>query len=111
MTNKKLSGSNIKTLLSDVKATVKKTKLSKGKTTKINVNLGNTLVAKSNLNQSVAFAKQAAKVTYSSSNKKIASVSANGTIKAKKKGTVKVTAKVKLKDGRVKKITKKITIK
>ena len=111
VSNKKLSGSNVKTLLSDVKATVAKTKLSKGKTTKLNVNLGKTLVAKPNFKQSVGFAKQAAKVTYSSSNKKIASVSANGKIKAKKKGTITVTAKVKLKDGSVKKINKKITIK
>lgn len=109
--DKKLSGSNIKTLLSSVKATINKTKLPKGRTTKMKVNLGKTLVAKQNFKQNVAFAKQAAKVTYSTSNKKIASISAKGTVKAKKKGSITVTAKIKLKDGSVKKINKKITIK
>lgn len=109
--SKRLSGNSIKTLLSDAKATVKKTKLSKGKTTTIKMDLGNTLVAKPNFKQSVAFAKQAAKVTYSSSNKKLANVTVKGKIKAKKKGTVTITARVKLQDGREKKIVKKITIK
>ena len=49
-------------------------------------------------------------VTYKSSNKKVATVSKNGVITAKKKGTAKITATIKV-NGKNKTVTCKVTVK
>ena len=57
------------------------------------------------------YGKQAAVVTYKSSDKGVAKVSKDGTVKAKGKGSVVITVKVKLADGRTKTFKKKVTVK
>ena len=51
------------------------------------------------------------KVTFKSSNKKIATVSSSGKVTGKKKGTVKITVTMKIKDGAKKTLTTKVTVK
>lgn len=51
------------------------------------------------------------KVTFKSSNKKIATVSSSGKVTGKKKGTVKITVTMKIKDGAKKTVTTKVTVK
>ena len=51
-----------------------------------------------------------AKITYTSSNKKVASVSKNGTVKAKSKGTAWIKAAVTMKNGRTKTLSMKIKV-
>ena len=50
------------------------------------------------------------KVTYKTSNKKVATVSKNGVVTAKKKGTAKITATIKV-NGKNKTVTCKVTVK
>lgn len=51
------------------------------------------------------------KVTYKSSNKKVATVTSKGVIKAVKKGTAKITVTSKKKNSKGKKVTAKVTVK
>ncbi len=51
-----------------------------------------------------------AKITYTSSNKKVASVSKNGTVKAKSKGTARIKAAVTMKNGKTKTLSMKIKV-
>ena len=79
--------------LKKTSATVKK-----GKTTKVQMN-------KSFLKENVK------KITYSTSNKKVATVSKAGTVKGKKAGTVKVKAKLYFQNGKTKTLTMKVKVK
>ncbi len=85
------------TLASGKKATAK-VKVQKGtvKTTKVTVNTSSLVLLKGGkytLRTSLTPLTTQQKVTYSSSNKKVATVSSKGVIKAKKKGTVSITVK------------------
>ncbi len=111
VTNKELSGKNVVTLLGSSKVSVKKASVKKGGSTKVNVKLPSQLVAKASLGKSVPYGKQAAVVTYKSSNKSVAKVSKDGTVKAKGKGKAVITVKVKLANGKVKTFKKKVTVK
>ena len=51
------------------------------------------------------------KVTFKSSNKKIATVSSSGKVTGKKKGSAKITVTMKIKDGAKKTVTTKVTVK
>ena len=85
------------TLKSGKKATLKvKVQTSKVKTTKISGLKKNVTLKKGQklaLKPVVSPLTSQEKVTYTSSNKKVAAVSKNGTITAKKKGTVKITVR------------------
>lgn len=85
------------TLKSGKKATLKvKVQTSKVKTTKISGLKKNVTLKKGQklaLRPVVSPLTSQEKVTYTSSNKKVAAVSKNGTITAKKKGTVKITVR------------------
>lgn len=111
ITDKELSGKNIVTLLGSSKVTIKNTSVKKGSSTKINVKLPLQLIAKTGFNKNMSYGKQAAVITYKSSDKDVAKVSKNGTIKAKGKGKTVITVKIKLEDGRTKTVKKKITVK
>ena len=56
-------------------------------------------------------AELGAKITYKTSNKKIATVSSTGKIKAKKKGKVSITTTIRLSNGQKFSVVKKFTIK
>lgn len=99
------------TLASGKKATAK-VKVQKGivKTTKITVNTSKLVLLKGGsytLRTTRAPLTTQQKVTYSSSNKKVATVSSKGVIKAKKKGTAKITVKS---GSKKKKITVKVQV-
>ncbi len=111
ITDKELSGKNIITLLGSSKVTIKNTSVKKGSSTKINIKLPLQLIAKTGFNKNMSYGKQAAVITYKSSDKDVAKVSKNGTIKAKGKGKTVITVKIKLEDGRTKTVKKKITVK
>jgi len=111
VTNKELSGKNVITLLGKLKVSVKKAKVKKGKSTKIKVTLPQELVKKSSLEKNAGYGKQAAVITYKSSDKKVVKVSKNGTIRAKSKGKAIVSVKIKLAGGKVKTVKKKVTVK
>lgn len=61
--------------------------------------------------KSVQSAQLAAKVTYSTSNKRIATVSSKGKVTAKKKGKATIKAIVRLSNGQKRVVSKKITVK
>lgn len=110
VTDKELSGKNVVTLLDKTKVTAGKTSVKPGSKTKIKVNLGNGLVAKPGVNSRTSYGKQAAVVTYKSSNKNV-KVSKDGTVTAKKKGKAVITIKIKLAGGKVKTVQKSIVVK
>ena len=66
---------------------------------------------KTSLKKNVPYAKQAAAVTYKSSNKQVAKVSKNGIVTALGKGKAIITVKITLAGGKVKIFKKKIQIK
>ncbi len=111
VTDKELSGKNVVTLIGSTKVSVKKASVKKGSSTKVNVKLPSQLVLKASLKKSVPYGKQAAVVTFKSSDNSIAKVSKDGTVKAKGKGKAVITVKVKLADGKTKTFKKKVTIK
>ena len=51
------------------------------------------------------------KVTFKSSNPKVATVSSSGKVTGKKKGSAKITVTMKIKDGAKKIVTTKVTVK
>lgn len=65
---------------------------------------------KANLKVSVSPKKSKKSVTFKSNNKKIATISKKGVIKAKKKGTAKITVAIKGKDKKIKKTWIKIKV-
>lgn len=111
ITNKELSGKNVVTLLDNAKVSFNKTTVKKGGSIKANTSLPSSLIAKSSLDASVPYGKQAASVKYKTSDSKIAKVSKDGTVKAKSKGKAVITVQIKLAGGKVKNIKKKITVK
>ncbi len=111
VTDKELSGKNVVTLTGSTKVSVKKASVKKGSSTKVDVKLPSQLVVKASLKKSVPYGKQAAVVTFKSSDNSIAKVSKDGTVKAKGKGKAVITVKVKLADGKTKTFKKKVTIK
>ena len=86
ITDKELSGKKVVKLLDKTKVSVGKASVKKGGKTKVKLDLGTGLVAKPSVKSSTPYAKQAAVVTYKSSDPKKAKVSKNGTITAKGKG-------------------------
>lgn len=111
ITNKELSGKNVVTLLDKSKVSFNKTTVKKGGSIKVNTSLPSSLIAKSSLDASVPYGKQAVSVKYKTSDSKIAKVSKDGTVKAKGKGKAVITVQIKLAGGKVKAIKKKITVK
>ena len=111
ITDKELSGKKVVKLLDKAKVSVGKASVKKGGKTKVKLDLGTGLVAKPSVKSSTPYAKQAAVVTYKSSNPKKVKVSKNGTITAKGKGKAEITVKIKLAGGKVKKVKKNITVK
>lgn len=111
ITSKELSGKNVVTLLGNTKIKIGKASVKKGAKTKINVVLPEGLVSKTSFKKDVPYGKQAVVIQYKSSGKKVASVSNDGTVKASGKGKAVITVKVKLADGKVKTVKKKITVK
>ena len=106
ITDKELSGKKVVKLLDQTKVSVSKTSVKKGGKTKIKLDLGTGLVAKPSVKSSTPYAKQAAVVTYKSSDPKKVKVSKDGTITAKGKGKAKITVKIKLAGGKVKTVKK-----
>ena len=111
VTDKKLSGKNVVTLLGTSKVSINKTKVKKGSSTKVKVTLPQALVKAANVKKNVGYGKQAAVVTYKSSDNKVAKVSKDGIVKAKGKGKAVISVKVKLADGKVKTVKKEVTVK
>lgn len=89
--------------ISVMKNAVEKIKLTAKTTT---IKKGQSVTIKAKFTPSKGISKE---LTWTSSNKKIATVNAKGKVTGKKKGTVKITAKVK--DGSGKKATLKIKVK
>lgn len=104
--NKSGSAKLTVTLMSGKKATVKVTVQKKTvKTTKLTVNTSSLVLLKGGnytLKSKIEPLTSGEKVTYKSSNKKVATVSSKGVITAKKKGTAKIT----IQSGSVKKTCK-----
>lgn len=89
--------------------------LKKGKTAKAKTTLSGCLVSVSSLSSASLKKLESgtigAKVTYTSSNKKVATVSSTGTIKGKKKGKTVIKITVQLSNGKKYSGTKKVTVK
>ncbi len=100
---KKLSGKNVETIKDGISVSVSKKSVKAGKAVSAKVSLPETVSKKAK------FGTEKATIAYKSSNSKVASVSKNGKIKAKKKGTVVITVTVKLSSGQ--KVTEKRKIK
>ena len=98
-------------LLDNAKVSFNKTTVQKGGSIKVNTSLPSSLIAKSSLDASVPYGKQAASVKYKTSDSKVAKISKDGTVKAKGKGKAIITVQIKLEGGKVKTIKKKITVK
>ncbi len=109
--NRILEPLNVVTLLGSIKVKAGKVSIKKGGETKINVVLPEGLVSKTSLKKDVPYGKQAAVIQYKSSGTKVAKVSKDGTVKASGTGKAVITVKVKLADGKVKTVKKKITVK
>lgn len=96
-------------LLEQVKVSPNKKTLKKNATKKIKVSFPETIQSSSD--SFVADGVAVAEVTYQSKNKKIASVSKKGKIKAKKKGNTKIITTLKLTDGQKQKFKTTIKVK
>ncbi|MDF2801627.1 MAG: nucleic acid binding OB-fold tRNA/helicase-type [Anaerocolumna sp.] len=88
-----------------------KTTITKGKILSISVGLPKELARVTSFTYGDPLGQEEVKVTYRVSNKDIASISSNGTVTAKKKGTVKITVTVTLENEQKKSFTKNITVK
>ncbi|MCI9079118.1 MAG: cellulase family glycosylhydrolase [Lachnospiraceae bacterium] len=111
ITNKELKGKNVITLLDKSKVSFNKTAVKKGGSIKVKTSLPVELKAKSSLDASVPYGKQATTVKYKTSDSKVAKVSKDGTVKANRKGKAVITVQIKLAGGKVKTIKKNITVK
>lgn len=109
--SKQLKGKNVVSLLDKTKVSTGKTSVKNGGKTKITVKLPSELVPKSSLKKDVPYAKQAVVIKYKSSDTKVVKVSKDGTVKAVGKGNAIVTVTIKLADGKVKTVKKKIKVK
>lgn len=99
VTTKQLKKGNVKTLLAGAKFSADTKKLSAKSKTKIHVEMSSDMMAVKKFGQSTEFGKEGVKVTYKSLNPSVAAVSANGTVKAKKKGTAKIRVTLQQKNG------------
>lgn len=103
-----------KTLKDCIKVTIPKT-VKKGKTVNATVTLSGCLVKVTSLSSSKLKKLQSgtigAKVTYQSSNKKVATISSAGKIKGKKKGKTVIKVTIKLSNGKSYSASRKITVK
>ena len=88
-----------------------KTSVKKGGNIKISTNLAAGLAKRTGLDAKVPYANQAAVVIYKSSDSKIATVSKDGIVKAKDSGKAVITVQIKLADGKIKTVSKNITVK
>ncbi len=102
---KKLSGNSVTTIKQGIKVKVKKNTIKKGKNLSLKLTLPDTISTKSK------FGTEKATITYKSNHPKIASVSKNGVIKAKKAGKATITTTIKLSSGQKITKTKKIVVK
>ena len=89
--------------------------LKAGKSRSFSVTVPQTMKKVSSFNETnlkkLQSAQLAVKVTYSTSNKKIATVSSKGKVTAKKKGKVTIKATVRLSNGQKRVVSKKLTVK
>lgn len=115
-----LSGGDYVICTAKVKDAVKlvdKTKVSvkssveKGKKLNVNVGLPQELAKVGAFAKGDPLGQEEAKVTYKVSDKSIATVSSNGTLTGKKKGSVKLTVEVTLENGQKKSFNKTIKVK
>lgn len=94
----------------EINFSLSKQSIKVGKTAKVNVNLPETLTPVQEFTSSDIISNEV-KITYSSSNSKIAKVSSKGKITGKKKGTAKITVTAKLSDGTKKEFILTIKVK
>jgi len=95
----------------DINVAVSKSSIKVGKTAKIELSLPDALTAVKDFSIEEQNAVYEVKISYSSSNSKIAKVNSNGKITGKKKGTVKIKVTAELADGTKKEFTFKIKVK
>lgn len=88
-----------------------KTSTVKGKKLNVKVSLPQELAQVKAFSKADPIGQEEAKVTYKVSDKSIATVSSDGTVTAKKKGTVKVTVEVTLENGQKKSFVKSVVVK
>ena len=110
ITNKQLKGTNITTLINQIQVSTEIKKLVVGETTGLKIQMPNTIVLVNKFSKGDPYQKEEAKVKYQVSDKSIAEVSSDGTIKAMKKGTVIVTITILLESGEKKTVQHKIKI-
>lgn len=102
---KKLEGNQVETIRGNISVSVAKNEVKTGKKVKVSVSLPDTVSTKKE------FGTEKAVITYKTDDSKVASVSANGNITAKKKGTAVITTTVKLSSGQKVVKKQKITVK
>ena len=111
---KKANNDMIKTIKDCIKITIPKT-VKKGKKAKTGVTLSGCLVKVSSLSAASLKKMQSgtigAKITYSSSDKKVASINSKGVFKGKKKGKTVIKVTVKLSNGKLYSGSRTITVK
>ncbi len=88
-----------------------KTTLTAGKKLNVSVSLPPEIAKVKSFAYGDPLGQEEAKITYTVSNTEIATISSNGTLTAKKKGTVKVIVTVTLENGQKKRFSKNITVK
>lgn len=113
----KQAASNVRT---DVKNMISvkfaNTSMKKGKTTKVTVTLPTTILkkvssfTKESMNK-VQSAQLGAKISFGTSNKKVAAVNSSGKITGVKKGSATISVTIKLSDGVKRVVKKKVTVK
>ena len=109
---KKAESNNITSLKNQITLKVKKKAVTKGKTINITKLLPSCLQIVDNLkDKTIADNIGAVTITYTTSDKRIATVSKAGKVTGKKKGKVTIQAKVKLYNGTSKTVNFKITVK
>ena len=111
ITSRELKGKNIVTLLGSSKVSFNRLAVKKSGSIKINISLAAGLSERTRLNAGVPYGSQAAVIKYKSSDSKVAVVSKNGIIQAKSKGRTLITVQIKLADGKIKTVSKNITVK
>ena len=109
---KKAPASQVTSLAKQITVKASSSKISVDNTSSIKVNLPKCLKKVSNINTpTTSDAVGNVKVTYKTSNSKVVTVSKNGTITAKKAGTIIVTTTIQLYNGTTKTVKTKITVK
>ena len=113
---KKASASVRKDLIKMVSVKLAASKIKTGKTTKATVSVPTAVMKKvtsfsESLMSKVQTGQVGAKVTYRSSNSKVATINSSGKITGKKKGTATISITVRLSDGQKMVVKKKVTVK